>query len=55
LSELAIQNRLTICTSLTSLRKRKQFLYQIVIDDEKSTIIILSVKNRELVHANYRY
>jgi len=35
LSELAIQNRLTICTSLLSRHKKKKFLYQIVTNDEK--------------------
>lgn len=35
LSKLAIQNRLTICTSLLSRHKKKQFLYQIITGDEK--------------------
>jgi len=35
LSELTIQNRLTICTSLLSHHKKKQFLYQIVTGNEK--------------------
>jgi len=35
LSELAIQNYLTICTSLFSRYKKKQFLYQIITGDEK--------------------
>jgi len=34
LSELAIQNRLTICTSLLS-RHKKSSMYQIVTGDEK--------------------
>jgi len=35
LSELAIQNRLTICASLLFRHKKKQFLYQIVTGDKK--------------------
>jgi len=35
LSELAIQNRLTICTLLLSRHKKKQFLYKIITGDEK--------------------
>jgi len=35
LSELAGQNRLIICTSLLFCHKKKQFLYQIVTNDEK--------------------
>jgi len=42
LSELVIQNRLTICTSSLSRHKKKKFLYQIVTG---SSMIILSVKN----------
>jgi len=50
--ELAVQNRLIICTLLFVLffyYKKKQFLYQIVTGDEKFTVIIFSVKNRPTI------
>jgi len=46
-STLIVYSKLfeTICASLLSRHKKEQFLYEIIIDDEKSTIIILNVKN----------
>jgi len=44
LSELAIQNLLTDCTSLLPIVQKEAIF---VVTDEKFTMIILSVKNHE--------